>query len=128
MQRYRTQKLPYVRLKAFLFFATFFVFMIFSMLLFLRPEKSVLEKRELAKFPECSVSTLLSGTYFDKIDTWFSDTFPAKDFFVTISADVKNLYGYGNRIYGDMTVGDEIPDTPYKGKNTDENTAAGANE
>ncbi|MBQ3537931.1 MAG: hypothetical protein IJA39_05045, partial [Clostridia bacterium] len=40
----------------------------------LRPTVSETEKRELAKFPEFSISSLISGDYFSGISTWFSDT------------------------------------------------------
>lgn len=111
------------RIKSMLFFVVLFGFMLFSMLLFLRPSHSDVEKRDLAAFPSFSLQTLANGTYFDDISTWFADTFPAKDAFVSLNARVKSLYGFGTRIYGEIQTGDDIPDTPYTGKTSSENDA-----
>lgn len=107
------------RLKSALFFIVLFGFMLFSMLFFLRPSYSEVEKRDLAKFPAFSASALASGVYFDDITEWFSDTFPLKDSFVTLNARMKSLYGFGAKIYGQVEQGDDIPDTPYKGKDAE---------
>ena len=50
-----------------------------SLMIPLRPEESVTEKRKLSSFPQFSVGDFLDGTYFSGIDTWFSDTFPGRD-------------------------------------------------
>lgn len=50
---------------------------------------SVLEKRELAKFPEYSREALLSGEYASGISSWFSDTEPYRDEFMTLSMTIK---------------------------------------
>ena len=44
-----------------------------------RPKESVLEKRELAKFPQITVSGVLDGSYFSDISTWYSDSYPLRD-------------------------------------------------
>lgn len=59
----------------------------------LRPTVSYAEKRELTKFPEFSLQSLLSGDYFDGISLWFSDTFPGRERWLTLSADIQGLYG-----------------------------------
>ena len=106
------------RLKAFLFFFTLIFFMIFSFLFFLRPTISYREKRQLAKFPDFSFTALASGSYFDDIETWFSDTYPCKDFFVTVNGSIKQTFGFGSKVYGDIKKGDEIPTTPYSGSSS----------
>lgn len=60
----------------------------------LRPTTSYSEKRELAKFPEFSMETLFSGDYFDDISLWFSDTFPGREGWMTVSRATKALHGY----------------------------------
>lgn len=99
-------------LKAAVFFLTLIVFMVFSFLIPLRPTESESEKRELAKFPSFSIGALADGTYFDGIDEWFSDTFPAKETFLSVTSWVKGFYGYGNEVHGEVVQGDDIPDVP----------------
>ena len=43
------------------FFTTLFLLFVVAFIIPLRPATSVIEKRELAKFPELSVQSLLSG-------------------------------------------------------------------
>ena len=99
-------------IKAAVFFLTLIGFMLFSFMLPLRPTESAVEKRELAKYPDFSLSALASGEYFSDIDTWFSDTFPAKETFVSINGWIKSLYGFGNEVHGTITKGDDIPEVP----------------
>ena len=81
----------------------------------LRPTRSESEKRELSPFPKLTVQSLFSGSFFDGINLWFSDTFPFREAMVTANGKVKSLYGFGDRIYGltDET-GDAIPDAPVE--------------
>lgn len=97
------------------FFAVLLIGMIISLIIPLRPTVSALEKRELAKFPEFSVETLLSGEYFDGIDTWFSDTFPFREALTGLNTKLTSWYGFGDRV-SSMTdnTGDEIPDIPTR--------------
>ena len=99
-------------IKALLFFLVLIGFMLFSFMLPLRPTESKIEKRKLAEFPAFSISSLASGDFFAGIDTWFSDTFPAKESFVSINGWIKSLYGFGNEVHGNITKGDDIPDAP----------------
>ncbi len=76
----------------------------------LRPNQSYSEKRELAQFPEFSSEALLSGTYFDDISLWFSDTFPGREEWLSLSARLEGFHGLSDvTIYGDMPEADEIP-------------------
>lgn len=65
-----------------------------SFIIPLRPTVSYSEKRELAKFPEFSWSALASGDYFDDITLWFSDTFPGRETWMTVSDYTSSLHGY----------------------------------
>lgn len=93
------------------FFVAMGLLTVISFIIPLRPTVSYEEKRELAKFPEFSISALTSGSYFDDITTWFSDTFPGRQKWVDVSDQMKSLYGYSEiTIEGSLdTIGDEIP-------------------
>lgn len=76
----------------------------------LRPAISTSEKRELTKFPEFTVERLLSGDYFDHITLWFSDTFPGREDWLSLSQSVSSFHGYSEiAVQGDLTMSDEIP-------------------
>lgn len=81
----------------------------------LRPSYSEFEKRELTEFPEFSWQSLLDGSYFHRIDLWFSDTFPFRDTFITANSYLKNLYGLQPvQVSGSLEEGDVIPSAPAK--------------
>lgn len=65
-----------------------------SFVISLRPTVSYAEKRELAKFPEFSLSALADGSYFGDISTWFSDTFPGRESWLELADHVSSLHGY----------------------------------
>lgn len=95
----------------------FFVALVFGLVIAfvlpLRPTYSATEKRTLAKFPEFSVKSLLSGDYFDGISLWFSDTFPGREFLTKMDTSLNSLKGFDSvAIHGDVEGGDEIPDAP----------------
>lgn len=97
------------------FFVVLFAGMVISLIIPLRPTVSASEKRDLAKFPKFSVETLISGEYFDGIDTWFSDTFPFRETLTGLNTKLTSWYGFGDRV-SSMTdnPGDEIPDIPTR--------------
>ena len=79
----------------------------------LRPTQSQMEKRNLAQFPEFSWETLMSGDYFDDISTWFSDTFPGREQWLSLSSSISSLHGYSEiTIAGDLPVTMEVPEIP----------------
>ncbi len=81
----------------------------------LRPTESAFEQRELAKFPVFSWQALASGSYFDDISLWFSDTFPARETFVEMSSALRGSFGLQSEtIHGTVQEGDEIPDAPTR--------------
>ena len=64
-----------------------------------RPEISELENRKLEEFPKkIDKEELLSGEYFNKIDLWFSDTVPKRDFLLELSYRLKELNGFATKI------------------------------
>ena len=79
----------------------------------LRPDYSESELRSLAEFPSPTWETVMNGEFFSGIDTWFADTFPLREQFISPSASLESLYGYQSTvIHGDVQQGDEIPDAP----------------
>lgn len=93
------------------FFGLMLVGMILSLIIPLRPSFSEKEKRELAKFPEFSVSSLVSGEFFKGVDAWFSDTFPLREAMITVNSKINEMHGFGDRIYG-LNNEVSIPDDP----------------
>lgn len=107
----RVRALTIVRIWAVrIFFTALFAVVVIALIIPLRPIYSEAEKRELAKFPEFSFGEFLSGEYFADIDNWYSDTFPARDFFAELNAAVTNLFGFTDiQIHGEVEKGDDIP-------------------
>ncbi len=101
--------------KAASFFVMLYLGAVIAFAIPLRPTFSPSEKRNLAEFPEFSKDALLSGDYFNDINTWFSDTFPFRDFFTQTGTKIKKLYGISSvNIHGEVEQGDDIPDTPLE--------------
>ena len=79
----------------------------------LRPERSMMEKRELEKFPEFSWAALVSGSYFDDITLWFSDTFPGREGWIATASWIQSLHGTSEiTIQGDLPIPETIPQIP----------------
>ena len=92
------------------FFLALAVLTVVAFCIPLRPEVSYSEKRELTKFPEFSLSALVSGDYFDDITLWFSDTFPGRESWIRLSDHMSSFHGYSEiAIDGDLILSDEIP-------------------
>lgn len=107
--RNRTNRI--IRRTQFLSFIVLLVVgFLISWMIPMRPVRSESEKRDLTPFPTLTWKALYSGSFFDGINMWFSDTFPFREAMVTGNGKIKALYGYGNRLYGltDQQA-DEIP-------------------
>lgn len=57
---------------------------------FSRPTFSELESRELSKRPEFSLHALFSGKYTQELSSWYSDSEPYRDLFMTLSMEFDN--------------------------------------
>jgi len=101
-------------LKCIFFWGLLAVFCALTLYMPIRPSFSETEKRELAKFPAFSADSLVHGTYYRKIDSWFADTFPFRDQFMMLNSQISALHGIRSlEIQGDTTKqGDEIPTPP----------------
>ena len=82
MRKFRIMSIWFVRF----FFVLLFSCFILSLIIPLRPKYSESEKRELAKFPKFTFTALVSGKYFDGINSWYSDTFPLREKLTDINA------------------------------------------
>lgn len=69
------------------------VLTVVSFIIPLRPTQSQMEKRNLAEFPDFSWEALISGSYFDDITLWFSDTFPGRESWLQLSTSIEGLHG-----------------------------------
>lgn len=57
---------------------------------FPRSRISELEKRELVTFPDFSWQRLASGQFTSEVSTWFSDSEPFRDYFMSLSMQLKH--------------------------------------
>lgn len=57
---------------------------------FPRPSFSEVERRELSVFPEFTMEALKSGTFTRDVSTWFSDTEPFRDRFLSTAMTLKS--------------------------------------
>lgn len=95
------------------FFAALALLTVLAFIIPLRPSYSEHELRELAEFPEFSPEAFLDGSYFSGLNTWFADTFPLRDTFLTVQNRVEQLYGVQSQtITGNVSQGDAIPTVP----------------
>lgn len=98
------------------FFLVMAVLTVVSFIIPLRPTVSYIEKRNLAEFPEFSVEALVSGDYFDDITTWYSDTFPGREEWLSLATYTSSFYGRSEiMIQGDLgenteTVPTDVPE------------------
>ncbi len=60
---------------------------------FPRSKYSELEKRDLTEFPKISDYSSRPGHYTAAVSTWFSDTEPYRDGFMTLSMSIRNALG-----------------------------------
>lgn len=108
MQKSPNNKPP--KWAAAVFFLLLGVLALISFVIPLRPQRSYSEKRELAKFPEFSFESLFSGDYFSGISLWFSDTFPGREGWITLSDGISQLHGVRDvAVSGEQNAGDPIP-------------------
>lgn len=60
---------------------------------FPRPKTSMLERRELAEFPEYTMEKLTSGDFTKELSHWFSDSEPFRDQIMTFNMELKERMG-----------------------------------
>ena len=95
------------------FFLVLAVLTVVAFIIPLRPTRSYSEKRDLAAFPEFSTEALVSGSYFDDITVWFSDTFPGREGWMDLSGAISRLHGRADvLIQGDIQLGGDPVEVP----------------
>ncbi len=129
-QKKTKNKVLVKRNRSYLFKAASFFIMLYigtaiAFIIPIRPTYSETEKRNLKAFPEFSIEALATGSYFDDIGTWFSDTFPYREILTKANTKIKDFYGFNYvAIHGEVESGDEIPDAPLIQETTDPQTEA----
>lgn len=85
---------------------------VLGLLLPLRPTRSDVEKRELASFPSFSLASLWDGSFFQGLSTWYSDSYPFREGFLTLGSGLERLYGVHTQEIHGTAAGhaDEIPE------------------
>ena len=68
-----------------------------------KPTVSEYERRDLEVFPEFTLASLRSGEYTNQIERFYADTFPMREMFVQMSADLAEKRGIQ---YNEMTLYD----------------------
>lgn len=63
------------------------------LIFFPRSDKSVTEKRDLAKFPNFTFSSYFSGEFTSGVTNWYDDTVPYRDNFKDMGNNIKGLFG-----------------------------------
>ena len=106
------------------FFIVLALLTVVSFIIPLRPTQSMNEKRNLAEFPEFSLEALASGSYFDDITLWFSDTFPFRDNWISFSATMENKHGIRDVVLyvESPNVDSEVPDEYIASEEPEEET------
>lgn len=99
-------------LKSGLFFGFLFVMSLIGLLWFARPSTSMVEKRELTRFPKLTWSGFWDGSWFSGIDTWYADTYPLREMLISMDSDLEGLYGIRSEqlVGGGTQVAEEIPE------------------
>ncbi len=89
----------------------------------LRPAQSQMERRNLAELPEFSWEALADGSYFDGITLWFSDTFPGRESWISLSKELEQLHGHSDiAIAGELPIVETLPPEPTVRLNVPEET------
>lgn len=97
------------------FYAALAALTVFAWILPLRPSYSLIEKRDLEKFPTFSAQALFNGDWFDGINLWFSDTFPGRESWVNMQNRFSELYGDRSIVYSGSIVETQdvfVPEEP----------------
>lgn len=112
--------------------AVFFGAVTVAMLALPRPEKSLIEQRTLATFPEFTYEDFINGKYTNGITEFYDDTVPYRDDIKKIAAGIKGLYGVelnDTEIHGQLVaITTEEEELPVVAPVTTESTTTTADE
>ena len=65
-----------------------------ALMIFPRSTVSIVEKRELKKFPEFSMDSYFSGDFTKQVSEWFSDTVPFRDELTNAATAIREIRGF----------------------------------
>lgn len=75
-----------------------------------KPEESALERRKLAEKPAFTLAGLTDGTFVQKLEAFYADTFPLRDTLIGAAGHIEDLYGVrmdGARIHNAGNTGEQ---------------------
>ena len=84
-----------------------------------RETKSESEKRDLAKFPKLSISSLFNGKFTSGISTYFTDTIPGRENFKSFSASFTDCFGFNAGGVKLSTTLKKVKQEKYEGSEND---------
>lgn len=98
------------------FYGALALIFLVGMLVSLRPEHSVLEKRALSPFPTFSAQAVFDGRFYRELAAWYADTYPFREQLTSMGSGIASLYGLKDEaIYGSTAqVAEDIPTKPAK--------------
>ena len=98
------------QIKKYLFLGFLVVMGFIGLLWFARPKTSVVEKRDLTRFPKLTVAGILDGSFFSGVETWYADTYPLRELLIDMDTKMENLYGKRSvQLINNGEKADEIP-------------------
>lgn len=99
------------KIKNIVFYTVLGTLSLIGVLWFCRPAVSEVEKRDLTAFPEFSLTGLMDGSFAKGVDTWYADTYPLREIFMTGNNKLRSLYGdQSTQLINKNEQADEIPD------------------
>lgn len=90
-QRSRVQRVRSWTVRAFC--AVLVIGMVVGTAFFARPTASAVENRNLTAFPALTWESFWDGSFFSDLSLWYADTYPPREFLMSIDKAFKSLYG-----------------------------------
>ena len=109
-QRARIQKFRGLTIGAF--YIVLVVGMIVGTAFFARPTASAVENRNLTEFPQLTWESFWDGTFFSDLSLWYADTYPPREFLISLDKGFKSLYGVQSEVtmVGGVQEAEEVPE------------------
>ncbi len=88
------------------------------------PTMSVSENRKLAEKPKLTLSSLFDGSYQTNYETYYADTFPLRESFMSLNRKLNGFYYYSGKGDGDVVLSGIKTDAEQGGVSLDDYAAA----
>ena len=88
------------------------------------PTMSVSENRKLAEKPKLTLSSLFDGSYQTNYETYYADTFPLRESFMSLNRKLNGFYYYSGTGDGDVVLSGIKTDAEQGGVSLDDYAAA----